>query len=222
MDPSAIGNLLLIFKRFVKNLKIFSHLLLTSFAYTDIFHYPNWGMTRSLNEGSPAMDLKNQAVVLVRAGIAKKVGRPQFSSYEANCQIEMSVDLGMVTDERFPQLLGDIYDRVQKAVDQQIAEEIGRDGVSATQPPAKQNLVEQATEQPTVIKPEKPFRDFLLAKSQELAVAPQGLVKHWYKCFVDGSETDFQKQGKALADLWDAGRVGPLVMTERLTQQPVV
>jgi hypothetical protein len=167
------------------------------------------------------MDLKNQAVVLVRAGIAKKVGRPQFSSYEANCQIEMSVDLGMVTDERFPELLGNIYDRVQKAVDQQIAEEIGRDNAPVA-PQVKQNLIEQAASEPTIIKPEKPFRDFLLAKSQELAVAPQGLVKHWYKCFVDGSETDFQKQGKALADLWDAGRVGPLVMTERLTQQPVV
>jgi hypothetical protein len=164
------------------------------------------------------MDLKNQAVVLVRAGIAKKVGRPQFSSYEANCQIEMSVDLGMVTDERFPELLGSIYDRVQKVVDQQIAEEIGRDNVSATPQITRQEVVPQVT----VIKPEKPFRDFLLAKSQELAVAPQGLVKHWYKCFVDGAETDFQKQGKALADLWDAGRVGPLVMTERLTHQPTV
>ena len=167
------------------------------------------------------MDLKNQAVVLVRAGVSKKVGRPQFSSYEASCEIEMSVDLGVVTDAGFPQLLGNIYDRIQKAVDQQIAEEVGRDEVLAA-PQVKQNLIEQAAVQPIVLKPEKPFRDFLLAKSTELAVAPQGLVKHWYKCFVDGSETDFVKQGKALADLWDAGQVGPLVMNDRLTHQPTV
>jgi hypothetical protein len=172
------------------------------------------------------MDLKNQAVVLVRAGIAKKIGRPHFSAYEANCQIEMSVDLGMVTDAGFPQLLGDIYDRIQKAVDQQIAEEVGRDQPQATPQVANKAVVQTSVPTPVTVIPaivdtpvlaRPPFRDFLLAKATELAVGPQGLVKHWYKSFVDGNETEFVRQGKVLADLWDSGSIGPLVMNDRLT-----
>lgn len=170
------------------------------------------------------MDLKNQAVVLVRAGVAKKVGRPNYSSYEANLQIEMSVDLGMVTDERFPGLVGSIYERIQSEVDKQIAEEVGKEKPAAVQSlptPPKQELphndLSLAAEEHATL---KTFGDFLRARAGELGQPPELLVKFWYKLFADGSETEFQKQGKILSDLWKAGSIGVSICDRALTNFP--
>ena len=170
------------------------------------------------------MDLKNQAVVLVRAGIAKKVGRPNYSSYEASLQIELTTDLGAVTDERFPDLMGTIYDKIQRQIDIQIAEEVNKDKPAQAQalptPPPKEELqhndISLAAEQAS-----KPaFGEYLSSKSVDLGQAPQLLVKFWYKQFVDGPDVDFNKQGKALNDLWKAGSLGPSHCEKALTNFP--
>jgi hypothetical protein len=157
------------------------------------------------------MDNHNPAVVTVRAGIAKRVGRPNFSSYEANLQLEMTLDLGAVTDDKFPEFLAELYGKIQTEVDAQIATEIYR------QDNTKNDLPMAKTVAPAVVTPYMPtqkFGDFLREKSSELSVEPEALVRHWYKSHVGGPLTLFPEQGKMLNELWNAG----VIKTEDLTR----
>lgn len=168
------------------------------------------------------MTNQNQACVLVRAGIAKKVGRPNFSSYEANLQLEMTLDIGAVTDDKFPEFLAELYGKIQSEVDAQIAQEVYRQE-------QKQGLkspenVDKSATKPNPVdilyKPAESFGEFLRVKSSELAVNPQQLVNHWYKQIVDGPLKDWDQQGKQLNDLWKSGSITKSELIERINNIP--
>lgn len=165
---------------------------------------------------------KNQAVVLVRAGIAKKVGRPNFSSYEANLQLEMTLDIGAVTDDKFPDFLAELYGKIQTEVDAQIAHELHRQ--DKTQQPKPVETVDKSTTQSNpanvLYKPTESFGEFLRTKSSELSVSPQQLVTHWYKQIVDGPLKEWDQQGKQLNDLWQSGSITKSELIERINNIP--
>lgn len=178
----------------------------------------------------------NETEVVLSAGIAKKVGRPNYSSYEANLNIEIKTNLASVTDERFPELVGVIYTKIQEAVDARISWECRHD-----QGPSLVPKFEPQTMHPHAVAPASPpapvpapapspvgfaFRDYLAQTCNELAVSPESLVNYFYRVFIASKEQSpvpdalWQLQGAALANHWTSIPNAPATYSQSLNNMP--
>lgn len=184
--------------------------------------------------------------VVVNCGIAKKVGRPNYSSYEASMNMQVVTNLNNVTDEKFPELVGHIYTQIQKAIDARIAWECREDkGPSMVAPVSPAALHVDVTRHgvatpivPNVSTPPAPaapvatpaapatapyqFRDFLGSTARELAISPESIVNYFYRIFIKGSVADsqWQEQGKALAAYWTTIPNAAVVFAQSLNNMP--
>jgi len=181
--------------------------------------------------------------VVVNCGIAKKVGRPNYSSYEASMNMQVVTNLNNVTDEKFPELVGHIYTQIQKAIDARIAWECREDNgpsmVASVSPAALHPAVTRhgvaspvvpnvSTQPAPVATPAAPatapyqFRDFLGSTAKELAISPDSIVNYFYRIFIKGSVADhqWQEQGKALAAYWTSIPNAAVVFAQSLNNMP--
>jgi hypothetical protein len=165
------------------------------------------------------MESNNQASVLVRSGIAKRVGRPNFSSFEASVQLELTMNLAALTDSNFGPQMDGIFEKIREQINHQIAVEIANDPFAR---PQGQPLTQaQPTLSPQTANPKK-FGDFLREKSAELGITPEQIVRYWYKSIVDGPLTDWQQQGKVLSEMFSAGSVKEKELSDRLLHAPSI
>lgn len=178
----------------------------------------------------------NETEVVLSAGIAKKVGRPNYSSYEANLNIEIKTNLASVTDERFPELVGVIYTKIQEAVDARIAWECRADqGPNLVPKFAPEILHPQAVAPPSApasapAPAPSPvgfaFRDYLAQTCNELAVSPESLVNYFYRVFIASKtqtpvpDAAWQQQGAALAEHWTSIPNAPAAYSQSLNSMP--
>ena len=158
------------------------------------------------------MPALNDTECKINCGVAKKVGRPNYSSYEANLNIEITTNLASMTDDQFPHLIGEIYNKIQQAVDARIAWECrDADGPNLVPKVQIETMHPQAISPVAqVATPAQPsagyaFRDYLAATSNELAISPQSLVNYFYRLFINSNidDANWQQQGAALAQHWN-------------------
>jgi len=183
----------------------------------------------------------NDTDVVVNCGIAKKVGRPNYSSYEASMNMQIVTNLNNVSDAKFPELVGHVYTQIQKAIDARIAWECREDtGPSMVAPVSPAALHPDVTRHgvaspvvpvvntPPAVAPAAPapapyeFRDFLSSTAKELAVSPESIVNYFYKMLINQGLEDgrWQEQGKALAIYWRSIPNATTVFAQTLNNMP--
>lgn len=163
----------------------------------------------------------NETEIRLSCGIAKKVGRPNYSSYEASLQIEIVTNLESMTDNRFPDLVGEIYTKIQQAVDARIAFECRADQgpslVPQFQPQTLHPHAAMATTQATQPAPIPPspqspggftYKDFLAQTCNELSLSPNSLTNYFYRIFLAVNanpvidDANWQAQAQAVSQYW--------------------
>lgn len=165
------------------------------------------------------MEVIGDTQVKIQAGIAKKVGRPNYSSYDAALSVTIVTNVSAIADDRFGDLVSNIYDKVQQAVDARIAWECRNDGkppVNAqVAPSVMANTQPAPTPVPEPVSPVAPavegnhpavvfsdFRDFLAAESTQLGVQPDVIVNSLYRQLIGGPLVDWREKGAVLVQHW--------------------
>lgn len=160
------------------------------------------------------MEISQDSEVKIQAGISKKVGRPNYSSYDAALSVTIVTNISAIADDRFGDLISNIYDKVQQAVDARIAWEC-RDDVKPpvnaqvaphvlanTPAPVAAPIVAPSVEGEVQVVLYNDFRDFLAAESTQLEVQPEVIVNSIYRQLIKGELVDWRQQGAALVQHW--------------------
>lgn len=163
------------------------------------------------------MEDRNQAVVLIRVGVNKKVGRPNFSSYEASLHVEMAVNIGALADNQFHDFVMDKYRAITEEVNGQIAAEIAGDPFNKTAPKPAAQIAQAPVQQPVAA---KSFADYLRARSAELNIKAETIARHLYKVLVDGPHTEKQEVFNVLNNMWKSGSLTEAEADKRMLSCP--
>jgi len=136
---------------------------------------------------------------VIKVGIAKKIGMPNYGSFGAECAFDIHLDLGVLADnERFTNTIREAYKKCLDSVEEQIR------GVGGTPVPASQPVPH--VPQP-VAQPAQPsaFGLWMRQKAEAYGVAIPMLTSLLYKEMVpQGVNTDFVEQGREMAAMWPA------------------
>ena len=170
------------------------------------------------------MEIGQDSEVKIQAGISKKVGRPNYSSYDAALSVTIVTNISAIADDRFGDLIANIYDKVQQAVDARIAWECRNDAkppvnaqvaphvlANTSEPaptpepaPAPVPFVAPAVEGSHPVVVYNDFRDFLASESNQLGVQPEVIVNSLYRQLIGGNVLDWRQQGAALVQHWNS------------------
>lgn len=134
---------------------------------------------------------------IVKTGISKTVGLPDYDHFSASCGFEITVDIGALADrDRLSRLIGDAYKHCLDSVDEQIH------AATHKAPPAPPVQTAPAV-QP--LPPADSFGQWMKDKLSDVPMEMATLVGQTYKAiFPAGTETNWQNQGQLLADHWKA------------------
>lgn len=129
---------------------------------------------------------------MLKVGMSKKVGMPNFGSFGAECALEIPVNIGTLGNpEEFDRLIAQSYAKCLESVDGQIR-------IQTSPQPVVQSPVPQ--EKPKA----SPFgawlKDQAVAYGQDMATITGLLYRH---LFPQGKSTVWTDQGKELAVVWN-------------------
>lgn len=153
---------------------------------------------------------------VIKVGIAKKIGMPNYGSFGAECAFDVHLDLGVLADnERFSNTIREAYKKCMDAVEEQIR------AVSGS-PKPESRPVPHVPESPQVLRPlmpqspqpalttqpatsPSPFGAWIKSKADSYGVALPLMTSALYKAVCpQGTATDFIGQGREMAAVWSA------------------
>lgn len=143
---------------------------------------------------------------VIKVGIAKKIGMPNYGSFGAECAFDIHLDLGVLADnERFTNTIREAYKKCLDSVEEQIRG-VGGTPVPPSQPvPHVPQPVAQPVQQQTTQPQPQPsaFGLWMRQKAEAYGVAIPMLTSLLYKEMVpQGVFTDFVEQGREMAAMW--------------------
>ena len=132
--------------------------------------------------------------IVVKVGIAKKIGMPDYGSYQASCHIDCPANIAMIANpDELEGLIAQLYKTCVESVNTELTNVAGSRVVQSPVP-------KQEAEKPKASVFGMWLKDKAIAYGQDMAtltgllyreVCPRGVAKAW---------TD---QGKELAGIWD-------------------
>lgn len=143
---------------------------------------------------------------VIKVGIAKKIGMPNYGSYGAECAFDIHLDLGVLADnERFTHTIREAYKKCVDSVEEQIRAVAGG-------PKPESQPVPHVPQSPQVVQssmPQSPqpsaFGLWMRSKADSYGLAIPILTSTLYRQVCpQGVDTDFVAQGKAMAAIWAA------------------
>lgn len=143
---------------------------------------------------------------VIKVGIAKKIGMPNYGSFGAECAFDIHLDLGVLADdERFSNTIREAYKKCITSVEEQI-QAVSGGPRPASQPvphvPAQQ-AVQPPTVQPNQVPQPSAFGLWMRSKSEAYGLAIPMLTSTLYRQVCpQGVEIDFVAQGKCMAAIW--------------------
>lgn len=132
--------------------------------------------------------------IVVKVGICRKIGQPNYGSYQASCHIDCPANIALIANpDELESLIAQLYRTCVESVNTELA--------SSSQSKA---VVQSPVAQPA---PEKPkssvFGQWLKDKAIAYGVDMPVLAGLLYKeIVVDGKSTSWTDQGKELASVW--------------------
>jgi hypothetical protein len=131
--------------------------------------------------------------IVVKVGISRKIGQPDYGSYQASCHIDCPANIALIGNpDELEALIGQLYKTCVESVNAEL-------GI-VKKPPVVQSPVPQP-------EPEKPkssvFGQWLKDKAIAYGVDMPVLAGLLYKeIVIDGKSTSWTDQGKELAAVW--------------------
>lgn len=145
---------------------------------------------------------------VIKVGIAKKIGMPNYGSFGAECAFDIHLDLGVLADdERFSNTIREAYKKCIKSVEEQIQAVSGGPKPESQPVPhvPAQQVVQPPVAQPSQAPQPSAFGLWMRSKSDAYGLAIPILTSTLYRQVCpQGVETDFVSQGKAMAAVWAA------------------
>lgn len=142
----------------------------------------------------------NAATIILRAGLNKKVGLPNFGSFGAEFHVEVVTDLGILSS---PEHLDSVRSRMFNVCFESIETQIRMHTEGAQAPAAKPSPASVSAPAPAPANGLSPFGQWIRDKAETYGLPVPTLVKPLYKLVCpDGKDTEVKPQGQALAARW--------------------
>lgn len=131
--------------------------------------------------------------IVVKVGISRKIGQPDYGSYQASCHIDCPANIALIANpDELEALIAQLYRTCVESVNAELA--------TVKKPPVVQSPVPQP-------EPEKPkssvFGQWLKDNAIAYGVDMPVLTGLLYKLVSpDGQLTSWTDQGKSLAEVW--------------------
>lgn len=159
--------------------------------------------------------------IVIRVGLCKKVGQPNYGSFGANMDMEIGVDLGVLGDpDRLGSLVRTAYQQCADYIEEQL-----RAGTASKSVPAQSVHVPTPAPQPAPIAIQAPARQsafggWLKGQAEAYGIPLPILTGSLYRVvFAEGTDTEYASQGKAMAKVWsDLGDSGQASFEAWLSQ----
>ncbi len=141
---------------------------------------------------------------VIKVGIAKKIGMPNFGSFGAECAFDVHLDLGVLADnDRLTNTIREAYKKCLDSVEEQIR--VCGGGPAPVSRPVVH--LPQPQPQPVALPESKPatspFGAWIKAKADSYGLALPLLTSALYKSVCpQGSASDFIGQGREMAAIW--------------------
>ena len=132
--------------------------------------------------------------IVVKVGIARKIGQPNYGSYQASCHIDCPANIALIGNpDELEALIGQLYKTCVESVNAELA--------TVKAPAVVQSQVPQS-------EPEKPkssvFGQWLKDKAIAYGVDMPKLTGLLYEQIIGGrAEGSWTDQGKILAEFWN-------------------
>lgn len=145
--------------------------------------------------------------IIIRVGLSKKVGLPNFGSFGAEMGMDIHVDLGVLSDpDRFSGLIKTAYQQCMDHITQQLTANAGQPATSVHVPPPRPSSPAPA---PAPYPPApangqtSPFGAWIKSQAEQYGIPLPILVGQLYNEVIpQGEATEYTMQGKELASVW--------------------
>jgi len=150
--------------------------------------------------------VSNDKDILIRVGLSKKVGQPNYGSFGAEMGMEINVDLGILSDpDRFSGLIHTAYQQCMDHITQQLTANAGETAPKSVHVPPPQSLSPPPA--PAPLPPANgqtsAFGVWIKSQSEQYGIPLPILVGQLYKeVSPQGNELDYTQQGRSLATIW--------------------
>ena len=136
--------------------------------------------------------------VIIRVGLCKKVGQPNYGSFGANMDMEIGVDLGVLGDpDRLGSLVRAAYQQCADYIEEQMR------AVSVGKPVTAQSLHVPTPAPALAPTRQSAFGSWLKSQAESYGIPLPILAGSLYRIvFAEGTEPDYVGQGKAMAKVW--------------------
>ncbi len=148
--------------------------------------------------------------VVIRVGLTKKIGQPNYGSFGAECSMEIGVDLGIIADpDRYTNLIRTAYQQCRDSIEEQLHAQAAKTATQSIHVPPPAPTPQQA---PTSNGPSL-FGKWILRQSESYGIPLPILTGQLYKQVQpNGGLTDYVQQGKAMAAVWDEHGDGAITL----------
>jgi hypothetical protein len=143
--------------------------------------------------------------IIIRVGLSKKVGQPNFGSFGAEMGMEIHVDLGVLSDpDRFSGLVTSAYQQCMNHITQQLTANAGQPATSVHVPPPRPLSPAPAPSPPAPANGQtSPFGAWIKSQAEQYGIPLPILVGQLYNEVIPlGEATEYTMQGKELASVW--------------------
>jgi len=147
----------------------------------------------------------NNATFIIRTGLTKKVGLPNFGSFGAECSVELVTDIGLLSSpEKLDEVRNQMYSLCLDSVESQINLQLSKH-VKPGSPQANTKEPETAIAPPQVPPKTSDCGAWFKSHSDKYAIPLHHLVNGVYGVLIPaGTCTDWKQQGLALSARWVA------------------